>query len=93
MNSDGLHLTSEGYRVVFDSLKKLILSSWAELDPESMAMPTPQSVDVLGLNPTMHVILTLPAGPRSTQRIRERFWVPILATKAVEREMNCEPSM
>ena len=46
--SDGLHLTSEGYSVVFDTLKKLIVSSWAELDPESMTMPTPQSVVSLG---------------------------------------------
>lgn len=46
--SDGLHLTSEGYRVVFDTLKRLILSKWAELDPETMTMPTPQSVVSLG---------------------------------------------
>ena len=40
--SDGLHLTSEGYRVVFEQFQSLVLTTWPELNPETMVMPTPQ---------------------------------------------------
>lgn len=55
--SDGLHLTSEGYRVVFESLKALILTTWPELAPETMVMPTPQSVLVLGSMSLLSVLM------------------------------------
>lgn len=38
---DGLHLNAEGYEVVFESLKTLILDNWPEMDPESLPMPMP----------------------------------------------------
>lgn len=38
---DGLHLNSEGYGVVFEALKNLILDTWPEMDPEALPMPMP----------------------------------------------------
>lgn len=40
---------------MFESFKKLILSTWTELDPEHMIMPTPQSVLFLSLIVALHV--------------------------------------
>lgn len=40
--SDGLHLTAEGYAVVFDRLSEVIVSKWPDLEPEKMRMPMPQ---------------------------------------------------
>jgi lysophospholipase L1-like esterase len=34
--SDGLHLTSEGYRVLFDRLMETIAESLPELDPSKV---------------------------------------------------------
>lgn len=38
---DGLHLNSDGYAVVFEGLKTLIIDNWPEMDPESLPMPMP----------------------------------------------------
>lgn len=38
---DGLHLNPDGYAVMFEGLKTLILDNWPEMDPESMPMPMP----------------------------------------------------
>ncbi|KLT39356.1 SGNH hydrolase [Cutaneotrichosporon oleaginosum] len=43
---DGLHLNSEGYAVVFEGLKRLILREWPEMDPESLPMPMPYWADI-----------------------------------------------
>jgi lysophospholipase L1-like esterase len=40
--SDGLHLSAEGYAVIFGKLKEVILAKWPEMEPEKMHMPVPQ---------------------------------------------------
>ena len=45
-NSDGLHLTAEGYEPVFNALTKQVLDRWPEMNPETMDMPTPQYVSL-----------------------------------------------
>lgn len=42
IDSDGLHLTSEGYAIIFDRLAQIISAKWPELEPEEMRMPMPQ---------------------------------------------------
>ncbi|WVR09742.1 hypothetical protein IAU60_006818 [Kwoniella sp. DSM 27419] len=49
---DGLHLTSEGYAILFNALRSTILSEYSELDPETMAMRMPHWADVDLDNPT-----------------------------------------
>ncbi|WRT65393.1 uncharacterized protein IL334_002336 [Kwoniella shivajii] len=43
---DGLHLTSEGYEVLFKALTALITSKFPELDPATMAMRMPHWAEV-----------------------------------------------
>ncbi|EIW69193.1 hypothetical protein TREMEDRAFT_31374 [Tremella mesenterica DSM 1558] len=43
---DGLHLTAEGYKVLFEALKGLINSKYPELNPETMEMRMPHWADV-----------------------------------------------
>ena len=40
--SDGLHLTSAGYKVLFDDLTALVTRTWPELEPETILMRLPQ---------------------------------------------------
>lgn len=47
INSDGLHLTAEGYEPVFNALTKQVLEKWPEMNPETMDMPTPQCVSLV----------------------------------------------
>lgn len=42
IGSDGLHLTSEGYAVLFKAVSGLILATYPELNPETMPMRMPQ---------------------------------------------------
>ncbi|WWC87574.1 uncharacterized protein L201_002464 [Kwoniella dendrophila CBS 6074] len=48
---DGLHLTSEGYAVLFKALSSLIVSKYPELNPETMPMRMPHWADVDLANP------------------------------------------
>ncbi|WVQ83514.1 hypothetical protein IAT38_005655 [Cryptococcus sp. DSM 104549] len=43
---DGLHLTSEGYAVLFKSISALILQEFPELNPETMSMRMPHWAEV-----------------------------------------------
>ncbi|WWC68934.1 uncharacterized protein I206_102870 [Kwoniella pini CBS 10737] len=43
---DGLHLTSEGYAVLFKALSALIIDRYPELDPEQIPMRMPHWADV-----------------------------------------------
>ncbi|GMK54412.1 hypothetical protein CspeluHIS016_0109980 [Cutaneotrichosporon spelunceum] len=58
---DGLHLNSEGYEVVFEGLKKLILDEWPEMDPESIPMPMPYWADIDKAKPEVTFITALNA--------------------------------
>ncbi|WWD08584.1 hypothetical protein V865_006696 [Kwoniella europaea PYCC6329] len=48
---DGLHLTSEGYAILFKALSDLVVSKFAELNPETMPMRMPHWADVDLANP------------------------------------------
>ncbi|OXG10085.1 GDSL Lipase/Acylhydrolase family protein [Cryptococcus neoformans Ze90-1] len=48
---DGLHLTSEGYAVLFKAVSGLILATYPELNPETMPMRMPHWADVDTENP------------------------------------------
>ncbi|BEJ11224.1 hypothetical protein CspHIS471_0106460 [Cutaneotrichosporon sp. HIS471] len=61
---DGLHLNSEGYEVVFEGLKKLILDQWPEMDPEALPMPMPYWADIDRANPDASFTTAL-ADPRA----------------------------
>lgn len=65
--------------VVFETLRALILSKWAELDPETMAMPTPQSV--LKHEPRRLQLTLTPAGLTSTLMILGKSLVQDLRLK------------
>ncbi|KAL7423271.1 hypothetical protein Q5752_002571 [Cryptotrichosporon argae] len=48
---DGLHLTAAGYKLLFDKITSLIVETWPELDPETMAMAMPHFSNIDPANP------------------------------------------
>lgn len=45
---DGVHLTTKGYRVIYDDFTRIVQSDWPHLDPSKIKMPVPRWISRTG---------------------------------------------